>query len=84
MLNCRDASQLISKGQDRPLSLRERVALRLHLWMCRSCRLFDGQLHFLRTSLRHGWRQGELPAARILPDAARERIRQVLKERSGD
>jgi hypothetical protein len=78
MLSCKEASQLISEGQDRKLSLRERLGLRLHLWMCDSCRLFEQQLGFLRQTLRRGWSQGDLPTTRRLPSDAQERIRQAI------
>ena len=84
MLTCKDASQLISEGQDRKLDLRERIGLRLHLWMCKSCRLFEKQLGLLRQALHRGWRQGELPTKIPLPTAAQERIQQTLKKRSGE
>ena len=84
MLTCKDASQLISEGQDRKLGLRERIGLRLHLWMCQSCRLFEKQLGQLRQALHKGWRQGDLPAEIPLPTEAQERIRQHLRKHSAD
>jgi hypothetical protein len=84
MLTCKDASQLISEGQDRKLGLRERTGLRLHLWMCKNCRLFEKQLGQLRQSLHKGWRKGELPSEIPLSAEAQERIRQNLIKHSGD
>ena len=51
-LSCRLASQLLSKAQDTQLTMTERVALRLHLLICRSCRRFNRQLILLRQILR--------------------------------
>lgn len=48
MLNCREATQLMSEGQDRSLTWRERSALRLHLWICSGCTNFRRHLDFLR------------------------------------
>ena len=79
MLTCKDASHLITEGQDRRLGPWERIGLRLHLWMCDSCRLFEKQMRYLRQALRRGWVQGELPTGRPLPREAQERIRQFLK-----
>jgi hypothetical protein len=84
MLSCKDASHLISEGQDRKLGLRERIGLRLHLWMCSSCRLFEKQMGQLRQALRRGWGQGDLPTEIPLPSEAQERIRQTLKKHGGD
>ena len=43
-LSCDRASVLLSKSQDTPLTRWERVALRLHLWICRFCRRYRRQL----------------------------------------
>jgi predicted anti-sigma-YlaC factor YlaD len=48
MLNCKQNTELLSQTLDRPATLRERLAVRLHLMMCRGCRNFDKQLAFLR------------------------------------
>lgn len=50
--SCKDVSELLSQGQDRPLNWVERVRLRVHLLLCDSCRNFRNQLEFLRTALR--------------------------------
>ncbi|MBA1445522.1 MAG: zf-HC2 domain-containing protein [Chromatiales bacterium] len=84
MLTCKDASRLISEGQDRKLSQREKIGLRLHLWMCDSCRLFEKQLGHLRQVVRRGWAHGDIPTDKQLPEEAQERIRKILKEHSDD
>ena len=48
MLNCHNATQLLSESQDRKLKLGERVSLRIHLVICNSCRNFGNQVHILR------------------------------------
>lgn len=52
MLSCKEATRLMSEGQDRPLALRERIALRLHTLICRGCRLAQQQFTMLRTMSR--------------------------------
>jgi hypothetical protein len=52
MLTCKHATKLMSQSQDRPLTLRERIGLRLHLMMCSGCTQFERQLHFIRTACR--------------------------------
>ena len=58
-ISCKEASRLISQAQDRELSLGERVALRLHLAICRGCRAFSAQLAFLRAAVRRLAESGE-------------------------
>jgi len=48
MLSCKEAMRIVSQGEDRELSLGERVALRLHVTICRGCRNAGRQLRFLR------------------------------------
>ncbi|HMA90899.1 MAG TPA: zf-HC2 domain-containing protein [Burkholderiales bacterium] len=52
MLSCREVTQLVSEGMDRRLGLGERVALRLHFAICRSCANFNRQMGFLREATR--------------------------------
>ncbi len=84
MLSCKDASHLISEGQDRHLNPRERIGLRLHLWMCGSCRLFEKQINYIHRTLRQGWSLGKLPEEKPLSPEARERIRKKLELHSHD
>jgi predicted anti-sigma-YlaC factor YlaD len=56
MLNCKENSELLSQALDRTVTLRERLAMRLHLMMCRGCRNFEKQLTFLRRAAQE-WRQ---------------------------
>jgi Putative zinc-finger len=50
-LSCREATRLISRREDRSLSLAERATLRLHLLICRGCRAVSEQIPFLRRAL---------------------------------
>jgi len=80
MLDCKHASRLLSQLQERPLSLRERLGLKLHLWLCDACRNFSRQLGLLHAAVRKmaGW--AEHDATVRLPDEARERIARQLHE----
>ena len=49
---CREASELLSLAQDRPLTLREKVLLHVHLPLCDGCRNFKSQLVFMRRAVR--------------------------------
>jgi hypothetical protein len=66
---------------ERPLTLRERVLLKLHLWVCMWCLWYLEHLQTMRDALRVQETQGEevdvSPTPR-LSDEARERIRRSL------
>jgi len=52
MMNCQQASRLISDGMDRPLTRSEQVRLSFHLLLCRNCRHFRQQMQQLRAGIR--------------------------------
>lgn len=53
--SCKEAAALLIAREDRPLSLADRVALRLHLAACAACPVFERQLLTMRNALRR-WR----------------------------
>ncbi|MFC3532969.1 zf-HC2 domain-containing protein [Vogesella facilis] len=54
MLNCRQASRMISEAMDRPLTRAEQARLAMHLLLCGNCRNFRQQLRQLRAGIRQG------------------------------
>lgn len=52
MLNCRLVTRLISESQERPLSLQEKLNLKMHVMMCSGCRNFSLQVPFLSKTMR--------------------------------
>lgn len=52
MLSCKEVTRLCSEEQDRPLTLREKMNLRMHLAICRACANFRRQVGFLRLATR--------------------------------
>jgi hypothetical protein len=88
MINCRQYSELISKSMDCRLSLKERILIRIHGWICPPCDYFRKQLITMRQACR--WTPEETDAgedqrAPILSDEVCERIQsrldQLLKPR---
>ena len=49
---CREASEVLSLAQDRPLTVREKLILYVHLPLCEGCRNFKRQLAFIRRAVR--------------------------------
>ena len=86
MISCREATLLISRRLDGPLSRRERAALRLHLMICRFCARFQRQAAALHRMFRRSGGLAETLAERDgdgLDAAARARIAARLREASG-
>lgn len=57
MINCRQATGLVSEHMERPLKFGERVELALHLLICVGCRRAERQFQFLRQSCA-AWKPG--------------------------
>jgi len=49
--SCRDVTRLVLDGEDRALGVRERLALRLHLMVCKACPRFVAQVRFMRQAV---------------------------------
>lgn len=52
MMNCQQATRLMSDAQERPLSFKERAALKMHVAMCSGCSNFLQQMGTLRDIAR--------------------------------
>ncbi|GAB2524958.1 zf-HC2 domain-containing protein [Microbulbifer agarilyticus] len=58
MMDCKQATRLLSEQQDRKLSRREKLALKFHVFMCKACRNFGQQMGSLR-DLARSYAKGE-------------------------
>jgi len=81
MLSCKQIGELLSQGLDRKLSLSERIKLKFHLIICKTCNCYDKQLQFVARSARRLMQpdkdnQGIPP----LSDNASARISDTIKQ----
>ena len=82
---CKQTVAVISQSLERPLSLRERVTMKLHLWVCIWCVRYLEQLHLMREALRGRGSQIPDDAASTgdsLSAEARERLKSALNRHS--
>lgn len=80
MLSCKEVTELVSQSIERRLSLRERLQLRMHLFVCKACSQFKRQMEFLHAAAK-AYAQRGISAARqwVLSNTARERIRVAIQ-----
>ncbi|MDP1531273.1 MAG: hypothetical protein Q8M05_18015 [Rhodoferax sp.] len=52
MMNCQQATRLISESQERSLSLTEKMTLKMHVMMCSGCKNFSLQVPFLSKAMK--------------------------------
>jgi hypothetical protein len=77
-LACHDIARLISRDQDGELSKRERLAVRLHCAICKSCSSYRRHLEFIhKVSRSLGSDPDKISRATLRPDA-KERLRRKL------
>jgi len=53
--SCREVTRIVLEGQDRKLSVTERMALQTHWRTCAACRMFRGQAETTRQAMTR-WR----------------------------
>lgn len=80
---CKQMAPVMSESLERPLTLRERVTLKLHLWVCVWCVWYLENLRTMRSALRARAAHEEKAADDVdsavkLSEGARERIRRAL------
>ena len=78
---CKQMAPVMSESLERRLTLRERLTLKLHLWVCVWCVWYLENLRTMRAALRaRGAREesAEVDSAVKLSEEARERIRRAL------
>ncbi len=83
MFRCQeDVSRKVSHSMDAPLPVHQRMAIRIHMMMCRYCARFRRQLIMLRKMSRledPGRPTDETPAT--LSEDAKRRIKEKLRSR---
>ncbi|MFL0797870.1 MAG: zf-HC2 domain-containing protein [Cellvibrionaceae bacterium] len=52
MKSCKEISRLVSESQDRPLSLMEKMSLRVHTFICGNCKNFEKNISFLQSAVK--------------------------------
>jgi hypothetical protein len=69
---------------ERPLTVRERVLLKLHLWVCMWCQWYLEHLQLIGDALRLQENESDVDVSTTtrLSDEARERIRRSLTNNS--
>lgn len=81
MTTCKETTELASRAMDEALPLSERMALRLHLAMCKNCARFAQQLQEMRRQFRTETVASE--DAPGLAHEARQRIANELQKKLG-
>jgi hypothetical protein len=79
MLNCRDATRLISQSMDTKLPWHRRLAMKIHLLYCVWCRRYSAQLQFLRKASQELPPEALQSSVQHLSNEEKERMRSRLR-----
>ena len=80
---CEQTVKVLSESLERKLTLRERVLVKLHLWVCMWCVWYLEHLQLVRSSLRAETSpEHTLSSTPGLTDDARERLKRSLSSES--
>lgn len=74
MLSCREVTERASDYLDRALPLWQRLAVRLHLFMCQHCRRYLRQLRAVVTAL------GRMPELEVSEEMVRRQVEALLAQ----
>jgi hypothetical protein len=78
---CKETVKVISESMERSLTMRERVLLKLHLWVCMWCQWYMEHLQLMRESLKTTHFENSVLESSDGPQLsveARERIKRKL------
>jgi hypothetical protein len=78
---CNRVTRLMSDGLDRRLTVRERVIIVTHKWICLFCARFERQAALLHTAARSADEAGQDQASHKLSDGDKADIIAVLRTR---
>ncbi|MBS1666966.1 MAG: zf-HC2 domain-containing protein [Bacteroidetes bacterium] len=73
MVNCREATMLMTKKEEGKISFREKLSLMLHTSMCSFCRRFEKQTTTIGSESKHVHAEGDQLTA-----SSREKIERIL------
>lgn len=68
MMNCQQATRLMSDAQERRLSRMQRLSLKMHVSMCSGCRNFSRQMGSLR-AISQAYSKGSIRGNDVAPDS---------------
>ncbi|MDZ7594297.1 MAG: zf-HC2 domain-containing protein [Thiobacillus sp.] len=82
MATCRETSELASRAMDERLPFADRLAMRMHLALCKNCARFNQQLQEMRRLFRVETGADEAIASGLTPEA-RRRIETEMQKKLG-
>lgn len=80
MINCKEYAELSSQQMDRPLSVWDRISMKLHQMLCPPCALVQQQFNAMRDACRFAYDDEDSDESRRLSKEACERMKAELRK----
>ena len=81
--DCKDMAKSLGESLDRPMNLRDRIIMKLHLFTCEACERYLAQVAFLKDALHvHGEREPDTFEFSVLSNEAKLKLKSVLRARN--
>jgi len=77
--SCKTAARLQSEALDHPLTLRQRLGLRIHIVLCKWCSRYGKQIAFVHKAVKSHQDEATKAVPQRLSDEAKVRIRKQLR-----
>lgn len=82
MISCKKASRLASEKMEHSLSFSERILLKMHMIICKTCIQVEKQIKDIQNILKNSFNAEEnLTLNEKLPEQIFQKIKKLLKEK---
>ena len=81
---CEETMRLLSRAMDEPIGFLQRLAIRMHCFVCPGCARYRGQLPWLRSALRQVQEKVDLERVATFSAEEKERLNQILQAASDE
>ncbi len=82
MIGCRETARLLSEQRDRHLPWRTRFALRVHLFLCKLCKVYATQIGVVSRVAQVAGNAAPERCPECLPATRKEQIKDALSKES--
>ena len=84
VIQCEHTMRLLSRAMDEPIGFFQRLAIRVHCFVCPGCARYRGQLPWLRSALRQAKEKVNLERVATFSAGEKEKLNQVLRAASDE
>lgn len=77
LLTCKKAAELVERKQNKRISFKENIQLKLHLWICKACAVYEKQSKIIQNLLQ---KVVQKSSTEKLSEESKKKILESLKD----